>query len=75
MEDREHPFWVQKYCPSHKHDGTPSCFSCERKEPWDTRYTTLKDGRKLCLECLTMQSWTLMNTSPCILMCKGSVKA
>eukprot|EP00261_Vitis_vinifera_P030374 XP_010665311.2 PREDICTED: protein DA1-related 1-like [Vitis vinifera] len=52
MEDREHPFWVQKYCPSHKHDGTPSCFSCERKEPWDTRYTTLKDGRKLCLECL-----------------------
>ena len=52
MEDREHPFWVRKYCPSHKHDGTPSCFSCERKEPWDTRYTTLKDGRKLCLECL-----------------------
>ena len=49
-------FWANPACPvvisSHDHDGTPSCFSCERKEPWGARYTTLKDGRKLCLECL-----------------------
>uniref|UniRef100_F6I443 LIM zinc-binding domain-containing protein n=1 Tax=Vitis vinifera TaxID=29760 RepID=F6I443_VITVI len=62
MEHREHPFWVQKYCPSHEHDGTPSCVSCERKEPWGTRYTTLNDGRKLCLECL---DHAIMDTHEC----------
>ncbi|XP_031117741.1 protein DA1-related 1-like [Ipomoea triloba] len=52
IEYRAHPFWLQKYCPSHRHDGTPRCCSCERMEPVDTRYLTLDDGRKLCLECL-----------------------
>ncbi|KAH7845913.1 hypothetical protein Vadar_007410 [Vaccinium darrowii] len=47
-----HPFWAQKYCPSHKHDGTPRCCSCERLEPRETQYAALDDGRKLCLECL-----------------------
>lgn len=32
IEYRAHPFWVQKYCPSHEHDGTPRCCSCERME-------------------------------------------
>lgn len=32
IEYRAHPFWHQKYCPSHEHDGTPRCCSCERME-------------------------------------------
>ncbi|KAF2324497.1 hypothetical protein GH714_014838 [Hevea brasiliensis] len=52
IEYRAHPFWIQKYCPSHEHDGTPRCCSCERMEPRDTGYVALNDGRKLCLECL-----------------------
>ncbi|XP_020961404.1 protein DA1-related 1-like [Arachis ipaensis] len=52
IEYRAHPFWVQKYCPSHEHDNTPRCCSCERMEPRETGYIGLNDGRKLCLECL-----------------------
>ncbi|KAL9341010.1 hypothetical protein Peur_067229 [Populus x canadensis] len=52
IEYKVHPFWKQKYCPSHEHDGTPRCCCCERMEPRDTRYLSLDDGRKLCLECL-----------------------
>ncbi|KAK1301229.1 Protein DA1-related 1 [Acorus calamus] len=52
IEYRAHPFWQQKYCPSHELDNTPRCCSCERMEPIDTKYVTLDDGRKLCLECL-----------------------
>ncbi|MCD9561155.1 hypothetical protein HAX54_020131 [Datura stramonium] len=29
---RCHPFWSQKYCPSHEHDVTKRCCSCERLE-------------------------------------------
>jgi hypothetical protein len=32
IEYRAHPFWLQKYCPSHEMDGTPRCCSCERME-------------------------------------------
>ncbi|CAJ1929919.1 unnamed protein product [Sphenostylis stenocarpa] len=32
IEYRAHPFWLQKYCPSHELDGTPRCCSCERME-------------------------------------------
>uniref|UniRef100_A0A452XCZ9 LIM zinc-binding domain-containing protein n=1 Tax=Aegilops tauschii subsp. strangulata TaxID=200361 RepID=A0A452XCZ9_AEGTS len=32
IEYRAHPFWLQKYCPSHEVDGTPRCCSCERME-------------------------------------------
>ena len=32
IEYRAHPFWMQKYCPSHERDGTPRCCSCERME-------------------------------------------
>jgi len=32
IEYRAHPFWMQKYCPSHENDGTPRCCSCERME-------------------------------------------
>ncbi|KAH9663316.1 protein DA1-related 1 [Citrus sinensis] len=32
IEYRAHPFWLQKYCPSHERDGTPRCCSCERME-------------------------------------------
>ncbi|XP_043710916.1 protein DA1-related 1-like [Telopea speciosissima] len=62
IEYRAHPFWKQKYCPSHEYDGTPRCCSCERMEPRDTRYVTLDDGRKLCLECLDS---SIMDTSEC----------
>ncbi|KAG6729485.1 hypothetical protein I3842_01G031400 [Carya illinoinensis] len=59
---REHRFWKNKYCPSHEHDGTPRCCSCERMEPRDTRYLLLDDGRKLCLECLDS---AIMDTQEC----------
>ncbi|XP_021689134.1 protein DA1-related 1 isoform X1 [Hevea brasiliensis] len=62
IEYRAHPFWLQKYCPSHEHDGTPRCCSCERMESRDTRYLSLDDGRKLCLECLDS---AIMDTHEC----------
>ncbi|XP_024973591.1 protein DA1-related 1-like isoform X2 [Cynara cardunculus var. scolymus] len=51
-----------KYCPTHEHDGTPRCCSCERMEPRDTKYLLLDDGRKLCLECLDS---AIMDTHEC----------
>ncbi|KAE8656034.1 Protein DA1 [Hibiscus syriacus] len=62
IEYRAHPFWIQKYCLSHEHDGTPRCCSCERMEPRDTGYVVLDDGRKLCLECLDS---AVMDTKGC----------
>uniref|UniRef100_A0A7C9ENY7 LIM zinc-binding domain-containing protein n=1 Tax=Opuntia streptacantha TaxID=393608 RepID=A0A7C9ENY7_OPUST len=62
IEYRAHPFWMQKYCPSHEHDMTPRCCSCERMEPRDTKYLVLDDGRKLCLECLDS---SIMDTNEC----------
>ncbi|CAA7393823.1 unnamed protein product [Spirodela intermedia] len=62
IEYRAHPFWHQKYCPSHELDGTPRCYSCERMEPRDTNYVSLDDGRKLCLECLNS---AIMDNSEC----------
>jgi len=32
IEYRAHPFWNQHYCPSHEHDNTARCCSCERME-------------------------------------------
>ncbi|URE40583.1 hypothetical protein MUK42_16679 [Musa troglodytarum] len=52
IEYRAHPLWGQKYCPSHEHDRTPRCCSCERMESRSTRYLSLGEGRSLCLECL-----------------------
>lgn len=62
IEYRAHPFWLQKYCPSHERDRTPRCCSCERMEPRDARYLLLDDGRKLCLECLDS---AIMDTHEC----------
>ncbi|KAK8623357.1 hypothetical protein V6N13_118243 [Hibiscus sabdariffa] len=62
IEYRAHPFWIQKYCPSHEHDSTPRCCSCERMESRDTGYVALDDGRKLCLECLDS---AVMDTKEC----------
>ncbi|KAK4367681.1 hypothetical protein RND71_011473 [Anisodus tanguticus] len=62
IEYRAHPFWLQKYCPSHENDGTPRCCSCERMEPVDARYLILDDGRKLCLECCDS---AIMDTHEC----------
>ncbi|KAL0377812.1 UNVERIFIED_CONTAM: protein DA1-related 1 [Sesamum radiatum] len=62
IEYRAHPFWHQKYCPAHEHDGTPRCCSCERMEPVDARFLILDDGRKLCLECLDS---SIMDTHEC----------
>lgn len=62
IEYRCHPFWSQKYCPSHEHDHTSRCCSCERLESWNTRYYSLEDGRSLCLEC--MES-AIMDTGDC----------
>ncbi|KAL2489480.1 Protein DA1-related 1 [Forsythia ovata] len=52
IEYKAHPFWLQKHCPCHDHDGTPRCCSCQRMESNDTSYVALDDGRNLCLECL-----------------------
>ncbi|CAK9135672.1 unnamed protein product [Ilex paraguariensis] len=62
IEYRCHPFWSQKYCPSHEHDSTARCCSCERLESWNTRYISLEEGRSLCLEC--MES-AIMDTGDC----------
>ncbi|GMH24635.1 hypothetical protein Nepgr_026478 [Nepenthes gracilis] len=62
IEYRAHPFWLQKYCPSHESDWTSRCCSCERMEPRDTPYLRLDDGRKLCLECLDS---SIMDTNEC----------
>ncbi|KAH6777646.1 DA1-related protein 2 [Perilla frutescens var. frutescens] len=62
IEYRCHPFWSQKYCPSHEHDNTARCCSCERLESWNTRYISLGDGRSICLEC--MES-AIMDTGDC----------
>lgn len=62
IEYRAHPFWLQKYCPSHERDATPRCCSCERMEPRGTKYVKLEDGRKLCLECLAS---AVMDTAEC----------
>lgn len=62
IEYRAHPFWNQHYCPSHEHDNTARCCSCERMEPQGTGYIAHKDGRKLCLECLDS---AIMDTNEC----------
>ncbi|XP_057819323.1 LIM domain-containing protein HDR3 isoform X1 [Cryptomeria japonica] len=62
IEYRAHPFWQQRYCPTHEHDDTPRCCSCERMEPRDVQYISLEDGRKLCLECLDS---SVMETGEC----------
>ncbi|XP_042014340.1 protein DA1-related 2-like isoform X1 [Salvia splendens] len=62
IEYRCHPFWSQKYCPSHEHDNTARCCSCERLESWNTRYISLGDSRSICLEC--MES-AIMDTGDC----------
>ncbi|CAK9171833.1 unnamed protein product [Ilex paraguariensis] len=62
IEYRCHPFWSQKYCPSHEHDNTARCCSCERLESWKARYISLEDGRSLCLECM---EYAIMDTGDC----------
>lgn len=62
IEYRCHPFWSQKYCPSHDYDETARCCSCERLESRNVRYISLGDGRSLCLEC--MES-AIMDTGDC----------
>ncbi|TKY47479.1 DA1-related 2 [Spatholobus suberectus] len=52
IEYRCHPYWNQKYCPSHEYDNTARCCSCERLESRDERYFRLEDGRILCFECM-----------------------
>ncbi|XP_071734157.1 protein DA1-related 1-like [Rutidosis leptorrhynchoides] len=58
-----HPFWANKYCPFHECDGTPKCNSCGRIESRKKRYVPLKDGRKVCLECLDS---AVMDTNECL---------
>ncbi|KAL1204303.1 Protein DA1-related 7 [Cardamine amara subsp. amara] len=57
-----HPFWKEKYCPSHEEDGTAKCCSCERLESCSTKYVMLADGRWLCRECMEC---AIMDTVEC----------
>jgi hypothetical protein len=59
---KEHPFWKEKYCPFHEVDGTPKCCSCERLEPWGTKYVMLADNRWLCVKCMEC---AVMDTYEC----------
>ncbi|KAL1327268.1 hypothetical protein HN51_037338 [Arachis hypogaea] len=52
IEYRCHPYWYQKYCPSHEYDNTARCCSCERLESRNEKYYRLDDGRILCFECM-----------------------
>ncbi|KAG2314972.1 hypothetical protein Bca52824_018094 [Brassica carinata] len=47
----KHPYWEEKYCPSHDGDGTAKCCSCERLQAFGTDYLMLADNRWLCVEC------------------------
>ncbi|CAH9121397.1 unnamed protein product [Cuscuta epithymum] len=62
IEYKSHPFWGTKYCPSHEHDSTARCCSCERLESWKARYVSLGDGRSICCECLES---AIMDTGDC----------
>ncbi|EPS65738.1 hypothetical protein M569_09038, partial [Genlisea aurea] len=62
IEYKSHPFWSQKYCPSHERDKTSKCCSCERMESSEARYVPLNDGRSLCFECLDS---AFMDTGEC----------
>ncbi|KAF8109036.1 hypothetical protein N665_0104s0341 [Sinapis alba] len=58
----KHPFWEEKYCPSHDDDGTAKCCSCERLQAYETEYVMLADNRWLCLEC---KETAVMDTDEC----------
>jgi len=62
IEYRSHPFWNQKYCPSHEKDGRKRCCSCDRIEPTHSKYIALEDGRRLCSEC---NETAVMDTKDC----------
>ncbi|CAK9209543.1 unnamed protein product [Sphagnum troendelagicum] len=62
IEYRSHPYWNQKYCPSHEKDGAKRCCSCDRIEPAGIQYEKLEDGRRLCSEC---QESAVMDTKGC----------
>ncbi|CAE6263749.1 unnamed protein product [Arabidopsis arenosa] len=61
-EYKNHSFWKEKYCPFHEVDGTPKCCSCERLEPWGTKYVMLTDNRWLCVKCMEC---AVMDTYEC----------
>ncbi|XLR08069.1 hypothetical protein S83_036007, partial [Arachis hypogaea] len=45
IEYKCHPYWYQKYCPSHEYDNTARVSRNEK-------YYRLDDGRILCFECM-----------------------
>ncbi|KAF8094700.1 hypothetical protein N665_0355s0013 [Sinapis alba] len=47
----KHPYWEEKYCPSHDGDGTAKCCGCERLQACGTKHLMLADNRWLCVEC------------------------
>ncbi|KAL6546114.1 hypothetical protein OROGR_009988 [Orobanche gracilis] len=64
IEYGTNPFWLQKYCTSHRNDGMPRCCSCKIFETVGStsRFLHLKDGRKLCPEC---SNSSIKNTQEC----------
>ncbi|CAA6657714.1 unnamed protein product [Spirodela intermedia] len=67
IEYRAHPFWHQKYCPSHELDGTPRCYSCERMEPRTQTTSPWTTAESSALNASTLQSWTTASASPLFL--------
>ncbi len=46
------PFWGERSCPTHAHDGTRACCGCARLQPVGEAWAELADGRRTCLACL-----------------------
>ncbi|KAL9248938.1 DA1-like protein [Drosera capensis] len=64
IQYRAHPFWDQKYCPQHEHDGTPRCCSCERMEPRGMGYVSLEpNAENSAWSVWIPQSWIQMSVS------------
>lgn len=51
VHSHSHPFFRDKFCPEHTHDGMARCCACARFEPRDVPYVALSDRRRICQEC------------------------
>ncbi|PKI34737.1 hypothetical protein CRG98_044875 [Punica granatum] len=60
------PIWGQTYCIKHRCDGTATCFTCNRLEPFGAEYSWLSDGRRICSDCQRSAITSLSECQPLI---------